>query len=120
MNYQKLIIAGNATRDTELKKSKSGEVTYASLRVAVKDRKGESVFFPITVFGKQAEKVAEYVKKGRGVLIEGRIEVSQNGRMGVVADRVIFGAPATTRYEKAKKTAEKLVKESESTADKES
>jgi single-stranded DNA-binding protein len=50
------------------------------------------VFFPITVFGKQAEVVAQYVTKGRQVLVEGRIEASDNGRMSVVADRVVFGA----------------------------
>jgi hypothetical protein len=68
MNYQKLVIVGNATRDAEHKTSKSGEVTYTTFRLAVSDRKERSVFFPITVFGKQAEVVAQYVTKGRQVL----------------------------------------------------
>lgn len=112
MNYQKLIIAGNATRDAELKKSQSGEVTYATLRVAVNDGKRETVYFPVTIFGKQAEIVAEYVTKGRAVLVEGHIEAAKNGGMNVVADRVIFGphpeGKETAGYNKAKQVAEKL------------
>jgi len=119
MNYQKLIIAGNATRDAELKKSQSGEVTYTTLRVAVNDGKREPVYFPITVFGKQAEIVAEYVKKGRAVLVEGHIEATKSGRMNVVADRVIFGShpkdkpkEETAGYKKAKKVAESIAENS--------
>jgi single-strand DNA-binding protein len=112
MNYQKLIIAGNATRDVELKKSQSGEVTYATLRVAVNDGKEEPVYFPITIFGKQAEIVAEYVTKGRAILVEGHIEATKNGGMNVVADRVVFGPHSqgkeTGGYKKAKRVAEAL------------
>lgn len=92
MNYQKLVLIGNATRDAEYKTSKTGDVYYTTFSVAVNDSKDRATFFPITVFGKQAKAVAEYVKKGREVLVEGRIETSENGRMSVVADRVVFGA----------------------------
>jgi single stranded DNA-binding protein len=111
MNYQKLVIVGNATRDAEHKTSKSGEVAYTTFRLAVSDRKERSVFFPITVFGKQAEVVAQYVTKGRQVLVEGRIEAGENGRMSVVADRVVFGASPnksradTPEYENFRQTA---------------
>ena len=91
MNYQKLIVVGNATKDAERKKSKKGDVEYTTFRVAVNDGKDRTTFFPITVFGKQAEPVAQYVTKGRQVLVEGRIEVSDNGYMSVVANRVVFG-----------------------------
>ena len=62
--------------------------------MGVSNRKDQAIFFPVTVFGKQAEAVAEYVMKGRQVLVEGRIEVSESGRYSVVADRVVFGASA--------------------------
>ena len=91
MNYQKLVIVGNVTRDPQHKTSQKGDVEYTTFRVAVSDSKDRPVFFPITVFGKQAQVVAQYVTKGRQVLVEGRIEASENGRMSVVADRVVFG-----------------------------
>jgi single-strand DNA-binding protein len=92
VNYQKLIIVGNATKDAECKTARESEVVYTTFRVGVSDGKKASVFFPITVFGKQAKVVAEYVKKGRLVVVEGRIEAREDGRMSVVADRVVFGA----------------------------
>ena len=80
------------------------------------DGKKESVFFPVTVFGKQAEIVAQYVTRGMQVLVEGRIEAREDGRMNVVADRVVFGdggarsdrQPAQSGYEKAAATAKRI------------
>ena len=92
MNYQKLVIVGNVTRDPQRNTSQKGDVEYTTFRVAVSDRKDRPIFFPITVFRKQAETVAQYVTKGRQVLVEGRIEINENGRMSVVADRVVFGS----------------------------
>jgi single stranded DNA-binding protein len=114
MNYQKLIVVGNATRDAEHKTSRSGDVGYTIFRLAVSDSKERPVFFPITVFGKQAEVVAQYVTKGRQVLVEGRVEASESGRMSVIADRVVFGtSPDKTRAdnpepESVKRTAKKV------------
>lgn len=101
MNYQRLVLAGNVTSDPERKTSKKGDVTYTTFRVAVGDARDRTTFFPVAVFGKQAESVAKYVTKGRQVLVEGRIEVGEKGRFNVVADRVLFGAAA-----KAAKTEE--------------
>ena len=92
MNYQKLILIGNVTRKPERKTSKKGDVSYTTFSLAVNNSKDHATFFRITIFGKQAEAVAEYVTKGREVLVEGRIETNENGRMSVVADRVVFGA----------------------------
>jgi hypothetical protein len=77
-------------------------VTYTTFSVGVSSGKTRKAFFPITVFGKSAEPVAEYVTKGREVLVEGRVEVSAGGRFGVVADRVDFGAPTGEQAEKDK------------------
>ncbi len=91
MNYQKLILVGNATNDAERKTSKSKEVSYTTFSVGVSDGKEKTTYFPVTVFGKLGESVAEYLKKGRQVLVEGRIQVDDNGRFNVIADRVTFG-----------------------------
>lgn len=102
MNYQKLIIVGNATRDPQRRTSEKGDVTYTTFSVGVSDGKDTTVFFPVTVFGKQAEAVAEYVKKGRQVLVEGRLTPSASGRFNVVADRVVFGVLPEKAEKKAK------------------
>lgn len=95
MNYQKLILVGNAARDAERKTSKNNKISYTTFSVGVSDGKDRAIFFPITAFGKSGESVAEYVKKGREVLVEGRIQMGENGRLNVVADRVVFGSSPT-------------------------
>ncbi len=95
MNYQKLIIAGNATSDPEVKQAKQGDVTYTRLQVAVGGTK-DRTFFPVTVFGKLGELVAQYVTKGRQVLVEGRVSLSEKGYFGVIADKVVFGVGKRT------------------------
>ena len=91
MDYQKLIISGNATADAEAKESQKGNV-YTPFTVAVNDGKNnEATFFPVVAFGKTAETVAKVVKKGQVVLVEGRVSLSEDGKMSVLADRVVFG-----------------------------
>ena len=94
MNYQKIILVGNATADAERRKAKSGEVEYTTFNVAVGAPKGETTYFPVVSFGKYGESVAEHVTKGLEVLVEGRIDVGENGRFNVVANTVQFGARA--------------------------
>jgi single-strand DNA-binding protein len=100
MNYQKTVIAGNATDDARQLMSKDGKVPYTTFSVGVSDARGQTTYFPVTVFGRQGEAVAEYVRKGRQVLVEGRINVRDDGRFNMVADRVEFGpAPAAVKEE---------------------
>jgi hypothetical protein len=93
MDYQKLILAGNTTSDAQRRKSKKGDVTYTTFNVAVGAGKDRTTFFPITVFGKHGEAIAKYLTKGRQVLVEGRVDVSDNGRFNVIADQVRLGTP---------------------------
>ena len=44
----------------------------------------------MVVFGKPHESVAKYVKKGRRLLVESRVDINQNGRANVIADKVVF------------------------------
>jgi single-stranded DNA-binding protein len=104
MDYQKLIVVGNVTRDPQQRTSEKGDVNYTTFRAGVSDGQDRSVFFPITVFGKQAEVVAKYVTKGRQVLVEGRISEGPGGRFNVVADRVVFGI-TPEKAEKGEQTA---------------
>lgn len=93
MNYQKIILAGNAAGDALRRKSKKGKV-YTTFSVAVSNGKERKVLFPVFIFGKRAGAVSRYITKGRQVLVEGRIEVGDNDRFIVVADRVLLGALA--------------------------
>lgn len=92
MNYQKLILAGNVTANAKRQKSKKSDVTYTTFSVAVSGEKDDPVFFPIVMFGKLGEKLTRYITKGRGVLVEGRVRLSQQGRLGVIADQIRLGA----------------------------
>jgi single-strand DNA-binding protein len=105
MYINKVILYGNLTRDPELKAIPSG-THVASFGIATnrvyKDAKGArqeaSDFHNIVVFGKQAETAAQYLKKGQGVFIEGRLQTrswekdgQKQYRTEIVADRVQFG-----------------------------
>jgi len=106
MYINKAIIYGNLTRDPELKSLPSGiqvcEFGVATNRVW-KDKNGakqESTdYHNAVVFGRQAELVKQYLKKGNGVFLEGRIQTrswdAQDGtkryRTEIVADRIQFG-----------------------------
>lgn len=107
MYLNKTFVYGNLTRDPEMKSMPTGsKVTSFSLATnrVYKDNNGnkqEQVeFHNIVVFGKQAETSAQYLKKGQGVLIEGRIQTrswddkttgEKKYRTEIVADSVQFG-----------------------------
>ena len=92
MDYQKLILVGNASSDAKLQKSKKGDVSFMTFSMGVKNGKGRSSFFPVVVFGNLGNSLVKYVTKGRQILAEGRIEVNDSGRFNVVADRIVLGA----------------------------
>ncbi|HEY9078062.1 MAG TPA: single-stranded DNA-binding protein [Anaerolineaceae bacterium] len=105
MNYQKFVLVGNASTDAQVRKSKVGDITFASFGVGVSNSKDRTSFFPVVVFGQLGEAIAKQVTKGRQVLVEGRIEVS-GGRFNIVADRVVLGVlpQAAKQPEKAKES----------------
>ena len=75
MDYQKMIIVGNATKDAEIRQSE-GKVAYADFTLAVSRTKDQTTFFPIRVFGKLAE-ACENVKRGVKVLVDGKLDISE-------------------------------------------
>ena len=136
MYINKAIIYGNLTRDPELKSLPSG-IQVATLAVAtnrrVKDKNGTWNEMPdyhnVVVFGNQAAAVAQYLKKGSGVFVEGRMQTrswdaadgQKKYRTEIVADRVQFGPKggATTgggNYNKPSDTGSGAPKEDESSA----
>jgi single-strand DNA-binding protein len=108
-DLNRVILAGNLTRDPEVRYTASG-LAVAELGVAVNDRyknkAGEWVetpcFVDVVVWGRQAETSGEYLGKGAPVLIEGRLQLDQwesaqgekRSKLRVRAERVQFlGGP---------------------------
>ena len=92
MDYQKIIIVGNATKDAIVQQSKSGEVSFTTFSIAVGDSKDKTTFFLVIACGKLGEKVASLIVKGHQVLVEGRIDVNEKGYFNVVASHIRLGA----------------------------
>jgi len=83
-NFNKVYIMGNLTRDPELRYTPKGAAT-AKLSMAVnrkwrtdagEDRE-EVTFVDIDAWGKQAETLSQYCKKGRPLFVEGRLKLDQ-------------------------------------------
>lgn len=92
MDYQKIILVGNATKDAERQQSKKGDVEFTTFSLGVGNRKEKTTFIPIVAFGKLGEKVATLIVKGHQVLVEGRIEVNEKGYFSVVASQIRLGS----------------------------
>lgn len=108
MNYNKVILAGNVTRDPELRTTPKG-TAIAKFCLAINrtwtgedgQKREEVTFVDVDAFGKQAEIVGKFFKKGRCVLVEGRLKLDQwedkqtgqkRSRIGVVLESFSFGA----------------------------
>lgn len=78
--YQKLVIVGNLGGDPEMRYTPSGQAV-TNFSVATNRRwtdnggqqQDETVWFRVSVWGKQAETCNQYLSKGQKVLIEGRL-----------------------------------------------
>jgi single-strand DNA-binding protein len=117
MYLNKAVLYGNLTRDPEARSLPNGTpVTSFSLATnrVYKDANGtrqEQVeYHNVVVFGRQAETSAQYLKKGQGVLIEGRIQTrswddkttgEKKYRTEIVADSVQFGPKTGVSSEQA-------------------
>jgi len=81
MNLNKVFVLGNLTRDPIIKTLPSGQ-SVANFGVATnrvfydkdKQKKEQAEFHNIVAFGRTAEIIQQYLKKGSMVLIEGRIQ----------------------------------------------
>ncbi len=84
--FHKVILVGNLGRDPEMRYTPSGQAV-TNLNVATNrtytDNAGnqvkQTVWFRVSVWGKQAESAHQYLRKGRQVLVEGRLNADDNG-----------------------------------------
>lgn len=101
-SFNKVILVGNLTRDPELRYTPSG-TAIAKLALAVNrswrtetgETREEVTFVDVDAFGKQAETIGQYLRKGRPILVEGRLKMDQwedkqtgqkRSRLGVVLE----------------------------------
>ena len=109
-SFNKVILAGNLTRDPELRYTPKG-TAIAKIGLAVNrtwrneagETKEEVTFVDVDCFGRTAENVGQYMRKGSAMLVEGRLKLDtwddkQSGqkrsKLGVVAETIQFlGSP---------------------------
>jgi single-strand DNA-binding protein len=122
--YNRIIMMGNLTRDPELRQLPSGQavcrLSVASNR-QFKNKMGTVVqdvcYIDVDVWGPQAESSNQYLRKGRPVLVEGRLKLDtwkeNDGQMrskhSIIADRVVFlGTPQSAETGPDQASSEEL------------
>ena len=105
-NLNKVMLIGNLTRDPELRYTPKG-TAVADLGLAVNRRvsdgngnwSDETTFVDVTVWGSTAENSQKYLSKGRGVFVEGRLQLDtwedkqtgqKRSKLKVVGENVQF------------------------------
>jgi single-strand DNA-binding protein len=105
-SFNKVILAGNLTRDPELRHTPKG-TAVAKLGLAVNrswttetgEKREEATFVDVDAFGKQAETIAKFLRKGRSILVEGRLRMetwddkatgAKRSKLGVVLESFSF------------------------------
>ncbi len=81
-NFNKVMLMGNLTRDPEIRYTPKG-TAVAEIGLAINryfsgennERREETTFVDVTLWGRTAEIASEYLKKGRPVFIEGRLQL---------------------------------------------
>ena len=81
-SVNKVILIGNCTRDPEVRYTPKG-TAVAAIGMALHryfssdggEKREETTFVDVTLWGRQAEVAGEYLKKGRPVYIEGRLQM---------------------------------------------
>src|SRR3990167_3817336 len=106
MNLNKVFVLGNLTRDPELRQTSSGQAV-CSFSIATNrfytdssgQKQKQAEFHNIVAWGRQAEIVNQYLRKGSPVLVEGRLQTrswqdnqgTKHWRTEIIAERVHLG-----------------------------
>lgn len=109
MYLNKVLLYGNLTRDPEIKALPSGQ-QVANFSIATNrsftDKEGrkqdQTEYHNVVAFGRQAEVIGQYMKKGRPLFIEGRLQTrsweaegKKNYRTEIIIDNFQFGPSAS-------------------------
>lgn len=88
------IFEGRLVADPELKRTPSG-MSICNFKIAVdktikKEGKPSTLFMPVTFFGSVADNCAKFLRKGRPVIVIGRLDVDEFQDKGGERKSVIF------------------------------
>src|SRR4028118_2259246 len=100
VSFNRVILAGNMTRDPELRFTNDG-IPVCSFGLAVNRRRSKSEevdFFDVSAWRELGETIANYKKKGDPILVEGRLQYrtweaqdgSKRSKVDITADNVQF------------------------------
>ena len=111
MNLNKVFVLGNLTRDPELRQTPSGQAV-CSFSIATNrfytdssgQKQQQTEFHNIVAWGRQAEIVNQYLRRGSPVLVEGRLQTrswqdqqgAKHWRTEIIAERVQLGPKGTS------------------------
>jgi single-strand DNA-binding protein len=105
-SFNKVILIGNLTRDPDVRFTTKG-TAIAKVGLAVNrtwktetgEKKEEVTFVDVDLFGRTAENVGQYMRKGSAILVEGRLKLDQwddkqtgqkRQKLGVAGEMVQF------------------------------
>jgi len=103
-SYNKVILMGNLTRDPEMRVTPGG-LSICKLGLAVNrvystkdgERREETTFVDVDAFGRQAEVISKYLRRGSPLMMEGRLRLDQwesdgqkRSKLGVVLENFQF------------------------------
>ncbi len=106
MNLNKVFVLGNLTKDPELRQTASGQAvcsfgiaTNRYYKDSAGQRQEQTEFHNIVAWGRQAEIINQYLKKGSSLLVEGRLQTrswqdqqgAKHWRTEIVADQIQLG-----------------------------
>ena len=111
-DLNRVTVSGRLVADPELKYLPSG-TAVANLRLASNrgytsngERRDQTVFVDVEVYGKSAESLAQYKQKGAFILVDGRLrqhtwekDGQRQSRLSIVADHVSLGPTTGARSE---------------------
>jgi single-strand DNA-binding protein len=125
-NFNKAILIGNLCKDVELRYTPQG-IAVANIALAInrkyKNQAGEAkedvAFVPVVLWGRTAEVVNEYCKKGNPLMVEGRIQTRSWEKDGqkhykteVLGERIqLLGSKKPAETQEEKTTEEKTTGE---------
>ena len=121
-DLNEVIVSGRLTRDSELRYTPNGtavtDVIVASNRIWSKDsdRQEETTFVDITIWGKQAESLQEYLVKGRHIMVVGRLKLNKwetedgdkRSKLTMVAEKINLTPGGASRKSQQAPAAEKV------------
>jgi single-strand DNA-binding protein len=112
-SFNKVILMGNLTRDPELRYTPKGTAIARiglalnrSWRTETGEQRDETTFVDVDAFGRQAETISQYLKKGNPLLVEGRLRLDtwedkqtnqKRSKLGVVLESFRFIGSAQHR-----------------------